>query len=237
MKNLQRKFYPDIRQQDPIALFLREVEEHVDAVATVLDVGAGAGDRNRYDFKGRVRQMLGTDLDPRVLENPLLDEGRICDGKTLPFDPGSVDLAFSIYVHEHIAAPREFTGEIFRVLRPGGKYFALSPNKFHYVPFIAGLTPTAFHKWVNRKRGRPDEDTFPTYYRLNTRKVARDVFEKSGLKVLDIRPFEVEPKYLQFNSLAYLGGVAYERVVNRFSLLQDFRVNIISSYVKPEGNR
>ena len=224
---LQTRFYPVARQRDAVALFLDELEPDVGPSDLVLDIGAGAGERNRYAFKGRVAGMWGVDLDPRVTENPLLDRGVVGDGKTLPFDDGSVDVAFSIYVHEHLDDPGAFAREIYRVLKPDGRYLALTPNRFHYVPLIATLTPTSFHRWLNAKRGRSGEDTFPTYYRLNTAAAVQAHFRAAGFSEVIVNGIEVEPQYLKFHPLSYVAGVAYERVVNSSRALEGMRVNLI----------
>lgn len=46
----------------------------------------------------------------------------------LPRDDQSVDWVFAIEVLEHLANPRAFVGEAFRVLRKGGTLFVSTPN-------------------------------------------------------------------------------------------------------------
>lgn len=138
----------------------------------MLDLGAGAG-KNRYHLKGRVRSIVGVDFDPRVAHNPLLDRGVVAKPGPLPFDDNSFDVVFSIYVLEHVNNPAELVAEIRRVLRPGGIFLALTPNRYHYVSLIASATPISFHKWLNKRRGREMEDTFPTAYQMNTRRALR----------------------------------------------------------------
>jgi SAM-dependent methyltransferase len=196
----------------------------------VLDLGAGAG-KNPYSLRGRVRRIIGVDVDPRVETNPLLDKGVVADAGRLPFDDNSFDVVFSIYVLEHVGRPADLVREIRRVLRPGGVFLALTPNRYHYVPVIASVTPTSFHKWLNKRRGREVEDTFPTAYRLNTRHALLKHFS-SGFECVKLEMFEVAPNYLRFSLATYLVGVAYERLVNGFDLLAPLRVNILSVFRK-----
>jgi SAM-dependent methyltransferase len=232
VRSWQERLYPDPATRDPVVFFLRALEQIVRPEQEVLDIGAGAGQLNRYQLKGRVRRIVGIDLDPRVRDNPLLDEGIVASADSLPFPDSSFDLAFSIYVLEHIRDAAGFAREIARVLRPGGYFLGLTPNRYHYVPLLAGLTPTSFHQWFNKRRGRAEDDTFPTWYRLNTRRALRRHFEASGLQLERFSMIEVQPNYLKFSTPSFLLGAAYERLVNSTDWLAGLRVNIIALFRK-----
>jgi SAM-dependent methyltransferase len=192
-----------------------------------LDFGAGAGEENPYSLKGNVRKVIGVDPDPRVGTNPLLHAGLVSSGENLPFRESTFDAAFSIYVLEHIEKPPVIVSELRRVLKPGGLFLALTPSRFHYVSLIASCTPTSFHKWINKKRGRKEVDTFPTQYKLNSYRQLQAEFGKGGFDLVGFDSFEVQPNYLMFSSLTFLLGAAYERVVNRCEWLSSLRVNFI----------
>ena len=231
---LRQRFYPDALQRDPVALFVRRLEPMVKATDTVLDLGAGAGEINTHALKGRVRRLVGVDVDPRVGTNPLLDAGIRADIGRLPFRDASFDVVFSIYVMEHVERPGDLVFEIARVLRPGGVCLFLTPNTLHYVTLFSQMTPTRFHKWINRKRGRPGQDTFPTVYRLNSRRALNSHFSGAGLERVSIDLIEVQPNYLTFSPLSYACGVGYERLVNATDVLSSFRVNLIAVFRKPD---
>ncbi len=231
--SLRRRFYPDVLRRDPVAAFVDVLARSVKPTDRVLDLGAGAGELNTYALKGRVRQIVGADLDPRVTGNPLLDFGLRADIGTLPFQDGSFDVVFSIYVLEHVESPAALAAEIARVLRPGGVCLALTPNIFHYVTLLSRLTPTRFHRRVNAWRGRPAEDTFETFYRFNSRRALERHFGRAGLGPLRIDTIEVQPSYLTFSLPTYLMGVGYERLVNATELLSPIRVNLLATFRKP----
>ena len=148
-------------------------------------------------------RLVGVDVDPRVGTNPLLDAGIRADIGSLPFRDAAFDVVFAIYVMEHVERPGDLVLEIARVLRPGGVCLLLTPNTFHYVTLVSQLTPTRFHKWVNRKRGRLGRDTFPTVYRLNSRRALNGHFSGAGLERVSIDLIEVQPNYLTFSPLSY----------------------------------
>jgi SAM-dependent methyltransferase len=231
--SLRRRFYPDAIARDPVAVFVQRLDRAVKPGDRVLDLGAGAGELSHYRLKRRVRQLVGVDLDPRVGQNPLLDAGIGADIYALPFRDNSFDVVFSIYVLEHVDRPSALAAEVARVLRPGGRCIFLTPNVYHYVTLLSRLTPTSFHRWVNERRGRASDDTFPTCYRLNSRGALRHHFRQAGLKTVAIDAIEVQPNYLTFHPLAYAAGIGFERCVNATSALSSLRVNLIGTFEKP----
>lgn len=231
----ETRLYPSINQRDPAQLFTEWVEMNARESDRVLDLGAGAGDRNRYDLRGRCREVVGADMDERVHSNPLVDRGITLppQGDRIPVEDGAFDIVFTIYVLEHVEHPDAFAQEVSRVLKPGGLFMSLAPNRNHYVPMLARMTPTRFHEWANERRGRSREDTFPTYYRLNTTRAIRKTFEGAGLIEKHVRSVECCPNYLKFSLPAFWAGVLYERAVNAWQALDGLRVNILAAFAKP----
>lgn len=152
IERLQNHFYPAPGSRDPVLQFMRMLYDFVEPTSQVLDIGAGAGEKNVYKLKGRCREIIGVDLDSRVASNPLLDKGLVADVERLPFERGSFDVVFSICVLEHIEKPRKFVAEVKRVLRPGGHFLTLVPNQFHYVTFLSKMTPLLVPQMVQLEK-------------------------------------------------------------------------------------
>lgn len=108
--------------------------------------------------------------------------------------------------------------ELKRVLKPGGVFFAKTPNKFHHMPLIASMTPIWFHKLYNSWRGREEVDTFPTLYRINSRAAVTRSSKKVGLQPERLWTVEGRPEYLRLNPPTYVAGYLYERTVNLLNL-------------------
>ncbi len=175
----------------------------------------------------------GVDVDDAVLSNPHLDEARVmAPDAPIPYPGGSFTVVVSANVLEHLAIPSAVFREIGRVLRPGGLFLFKTPNKRHYVPAIARLTPHAFHAWVNLRRGMEDRDTFPTVYRSNTPDDIRRLASASGFMVEEISMIEGRPEYLRAFPPLYPAGIAWERLVNASPLLESFRVLMLGALRK-----
>ena len=230
---LDRALYPQQSRNWDNGLFRERVLSHLSPEAVILDIGAGAGIVQQMNFKGIVAKVCGIDLDPRVECNPMLDEGRISDAGRIPYPDATFDVAFADNVMEHLADPMAVLGEVYRVLRPGGVFLFKTPNKTHYMPTIARMTPYRFHRFVNKLRGRAEEDTFPTLYRANTVTDVRKLAASAGLTVERLERIEGRPEYLRISWPTYLVGAAYERVVNTFDFLAMFRILLIAQLRKP----
>jgi len=229
------RYYPTQAWNGTLA-FYSWVREHTVSTTALLNLGAGRPTRDGLrSFKGEVSQAVGADIDPVVLENDELDEARVIVGSSIPFAEDSFDVVLSDFVLEHVTAPAELLSEVIRILKPGGSFFFRTPNKHHYVALVARISPHWFHRLVaNRARGLGQDAHQPhrTWYRLNSRRAIVTAAQKAGFRNIELRFWEAEPSYLVFNSAAFLCGVAYERLVNRFESLAPLRANIFGRLVK-----
>ena len=235
-RSLDRKLYPNYSANWDDEHLQSAILAHLRSDMVVLDLGAGAGRVKQMNFRGAAHKVLGLDPDPRVKDNPYLDEAHVGTSDHLPFPDECIDLVVCDNVIEHLERPESTLSEVARVLRPGGRFIAKTPNRAHYMPIIAQLTPLKFHQYVNRLRGRRTEDTFPTRYRMNTRSAIRRYAERSGLEVDSIRLIEGRPEYLRFNALTYLVGWLYERIVNSSELLANLRIVVLMELRKPDAS-
>ncbi len=232
---LDRLFYPGYSRNWDDLLFRSAIQRYLisEKNGKILDLGAGSGIVEPMNFRGVGPTVCGIDPDPRILDNPFLDEPRVADGCSIPYPDSTFDLVFADNVLEHLIDPLEVFGEISRVLKPGGVFLFKTPNRWHYVSLIALVSPHWFHALVNRWRGRTTSQFFPTLYRANSHHQICIYARQSGLLVEDLNFIDGRPEYLRFSWPFYLIGIAYERLVSSLPAFSRFRVGIIGVLRKP----
>jgi SAM-dependent methyltransferase len=218
-------------------MFRQFVLDRIDSSTQLLDLGAGAGIVPDMNFRDRAGVVCGVDPDPRVVDNPYLDDGREGIGESIPWDDESFDVVICDNVFEHLERPEEVFAEVWRVLKPGGLFLAKTPNFWHYVAIGASITPHWFHQRFNAARGRLEEDTFPTRYRANTQRDLRRLAAATGFELERCELIEGRPEYLRRWWPTYLIGSVYERLVNSISLLANFRVLLMIQMRRVDGDR
>lgn len=230
---LDRIFYPAYEDNWDDIFFRKRILAYLEPEHTVLDLGAGSGLVTQMDFRGRCRAVYGVDPEEPVLSNPHLDFAKIGAAESIPAEADTFDLIFADNVLEHLQDPAKVFREIHRTLKPGGIFLAKTPNRFHYVPLIAQVTPIWFHRLVNKLRGRNEADTFPTLYRANSKGKLLKLADGGGLGVLTIEQIEGRPEYMRVSSILYPLGLLWERTVNATRLLSGLRILLIAVFQKP----
>jgi SAM-dependent methyltransferase len=114
----------------------------------------GAGDcRLAIAMASHVRQVFAVDVSVEIAKTAVFPENChfvLSDGCDIPVAPGSVSLAFSDQLMEHLhpADAVEQLQQIYRALEPGGMYVLLTPNRLsgpHDVSKYFDTSATGFH--------------------------------------------------------------------------------------------
>lgn len=235
---MDRTFYSGYSDNWDDKLLRSTILKHISSSSEVLEFGAGRGKLAEMNLQGFAQRICGVDVDSAVLENPYLDDAQVIqDDGLIPYEANTFDLVFADNVMEHIPDTDAAFAEINRVLKPEGLLIAKTPNEFHYMPLVAKLTPTWFHRKYNRLRGRASEDTFPTLYQCNSKATVKHFARKQGFNVVDIALVEGRPEYLRIFAPLYICGLIYERLVNSHRVFENIRCVLCFTLVKPAATK
>lgn len=152
-----------------------------------LDVGCG---RDLFPFNKPLAQLLaaragrltGVDPDPTLDENPFVHD-RVRQPIDA-FDGGhGYDLVSLRMVAEHIDDPAACAAAVAKALTPGGLAVVYTVNACSPVPLLTRLLPMPLRHRLKRFLWRTEpKDTFPTRFRMNTRRRLRRLLGAAGLR-------------------------------------------------------
>jgi len=160
--------------------------------ARVADIGCGSGVFTEL-LRRAGYSVTGIDISPKLVavgrtKYPGLDliEG---DAEALPFEDASLDGVSLCNIVHHFPNPRKLIAEVRRVLKPGGRFAAIDPNRVN--PFM----------WLYRDRASP------FYSPVGVTENERPVLGRQVAELFRAQGFGVQTDYL--------AGLSYRYVASR----------------------
>ena len=202
--------------------FYLRINSLIDENSIVLDYGAGRGcwdeDFSKFrkkirSLKNKVKKIYACDIDKAVEHNKNVHSILEMKNNKVIAPNQSFDLIIADYVLEHITNPKEFSGEIDRLLKPGGWFCARTPHKYNLISIFACIIKNKFHKFVLKliQPDRKEIDIFPTSYKMNTLRKLNYYFPSYKDKSFIYRG---EPGYFFGKRLIYF----LQKFINNFLL-------------------
>lgn len=144
------------RKRDPgreqVISQIQMLERFVGSNDTFLEIGAGDCAVS-LAMAAVARRVVAVDVSAQIAHSespPPNFKLLLTDGRTVPMPDGSVDVAFSNQLMEHLHPDdaRDQLEDVFRVLATGGTYVCITPNRLagpHDVSERFDRTATGFH--------------------------------------------------------------------------------------------
>lgn len=177
----------------------------------------------------RAKFVVGVDYDqPSLKKNRQIRYLLAGDVNGLPFRSASFNLVTANMVVEHLNDPKRAMLEIHRVITTGGHFIYHTPNRRFYATTIASFVPQRLkNQVVEWSEGRPAEDVFPTYYRMNDLKSVQELARSCGFRVVTCLSLNTSAA----GNILVLGPlVVIELMIRRllrWNLFRGFRSNLI----------
>jgi ubiquinone/menaquinone biosynthesis C-methylase UbiE len=194
----------------------------------LADLGCGSGVFTNL-LQRRGCSAVGLDISPK-----LIAMARRCfpgveflegDVEALPFPAASLDgVVLSGIVH-HLPDPRRCAAEVFRVLRPGGRFVAFDPNRMNPFMYFYRDRSSPFYSSIGvTENERP----------VLAREVA-DVFRTAGFTVNTDYLSQLQYRYVASARARWLLTIynAIDSALFQPGFMRPFRAFVLTSGVKP----
>ena len=148
---------------------------------TILDIGCGKGLDGSIPLQRSIAEVAGRFIGVEPdLEIPLGDhftETFRCPFEDAPLPPGSVQLAFSVMVLEHLPAPERFWSKLHETLCDGGVFWGLTVDAHPFCKASLWAERLRIKEYyfriVSGRRGVDRYENYRVFYRSNTPKCIR----------------------------------------------------------------
>ncbi len=150
-----------------------------------LDVGGGASPfpdnpKLASELAARTGRFVGVDPSANVFDNPYTHEKHqaFIEDYTAP---APFDLATLRMVAEHVTSPTAVINALARLVKPGGLAIVFTVDLWSPITVVSRAVPFDLHYPVKKLLwGGEEKDTFPTAYRMNTRRDLKRLFARGG---------------------------------------------------------
>ncbi len=217
-------------------IFKKILASKVGKGSVILDAGCSSGNYAPYQMPSDYT-VVGIDLDHNALMlNDKLKQKIRGDLQQIPLKSASCNFVVSIDVLEHLEKPELVMAEISRIMARGAQFIFTTPSKYAIPSIVGSLLPHKFAAFYNSLGGSRFDETYKSFYRINTEKDIDNILSKYGLcKECFLRHDSGIIGYLNLFPLLFRFGILLKKIVNKYSMLSFLKDSIISVY-KKEGN-
>ena len=204
--------YPDFK--DAGTRYHEWIQEAIQPHSRLLDIGCGRMSLADEAIR-QARQSVGIDLvHSDLVHNETVHYKALANADTLPFPTSSFDILTSQWVVEHFENPQKSFREMARVLVSGGEFIFLTTNANNYIPLVSRLIPDTLQKTlIHRLLKRPIHESFPTFFRANTKKQIAKLAQQTEFTIEAI-DYVANPFYFAFNVPLFRGAMLFEKITD-----------------------
>lgn len=150
---------------------------------TILDIGCGDGFDGSVPLQrsigGASGRFIGVEPDSSVPLGDYFTETHRCRFEEAPLAAGSIDLAYSVMVLEHLPDPQPFWNKLHEVLAVGGVFWGLTIDARHLYSRLSlyadrlGVKNFYLDRVLGPAADQGRYQNYPTYYRTNSPRQVR----------------------------------------------------------------
>jgi SAM-dependent methyltransferase len=143
----------------------------------VLDIGCGKGFDGDIPLQRSIGEVagsfIGIEPDPQVAVGDYFTTVYSCSFEEAPLESGSITVAYSIMVLEHLREPARFWQKLYSLLAPNGVFWGMTVDARHWVcrgsRWLERLAlKDIYLDMLHGARGVDRYENYPAHYRANS---------------------------------------------------------------------
>jgi ubiquinone/menaquinone biosynthesis C-methylase UbiE len=205
--------------------------------AVIVDVGGGAQCAFADECPGS--HIIAVDISASELDkNRQVSDRRVADvTQAIPLPDSSADIVASRFVLEHLRGAARYVDEGYRVLKPGGIFITLFPNKNAPFSLLNRALPVDLARKIAYafKDGAIESGVFPAYYEHCTPRAFRRLCNEKGFTSVDVDVMYFQSSYFYFFFPLALASLCYEWIISRLNLTS-LSAHVLVCARKPGGS-
>jgi len=152
-----------------------------------LDVGGGSSPfpdnpKLAAELAARANRFVGVDPSSNVFDNPHTREKHQAFIENYT-SPSPFDLATLRMVAEHVTDPMAVIGALARLVKSGGRVIVFTVDLWSPITLVSRVVPFDLHYPMKKFLwGGEEKDTFPTAYKMNSRRTLKRLFAHGGFR-------------------------------------------------------
>jgi len=167
----------------------------------VLDIGCGHGIGTFVDYQWMIKRFCGdfqgVEPDPVVpIADGLFDRFQRTTLENADLPDSYFDLAYSVFVMEHVSDPAGYFRAAYRVLKPGGSILQMTPNAAAFFGFVSRWLHRAHVDEMLHKLMFKNAEVKPEHYEVaslcNTRREFQRFATPAGFGEPEIAYFQLD---------------------------------------------
>lgn len=226
--------------------YKQKLRGHINRQSRWLDLGCGHqilprwmpnSESEENELVSRCKTLIGLDYQYYSLKRQKIVKYKVVGNiQDLPFNSCSFNLITANLVLEHVHDPIKSLKEIHRILEPNGIFIFHTPNLLNFQSLAGFLVPkTIKNNLIKFLEGRKEEDTFHTYYRINTPSKVKKLAKKIGFSILKLELINSSPETVMLGPIVIIELLIIR--ILEWNVLKNLRSNLIAVLQKSDVSR
>ncbi len=209
--------------------FKKFLDKNINNSAILLDIGCGHATFAK-EYYLRAKKRVGIDPDECALKkNEIMDEKICCSISDAKLSNNYFDVVIAQWVLEHLENPQTDIERIAKSCKSGGAFIFMTTNLYSPLMIFSKLLPIKIKKRLRSSCLNVDEDdTYKTYYRINTPKQINRILKNAGFEKLDLQLVEAQT-YFSWSAILFFAWGAFEKSVGA---ILPIKTHIVGVYKK-----